>query len=147
MKNRIRRHSLKALALAAPAIWVKPIVNSAVLPVHAAISGLEGLECTQPGSIFVESNEGPACGETVGSGQDLEALFALNPEAPDVPMAGVVLCNGEAIDINFFSSDQGLGTNLNPAELGCTSGTIAIRLYRLDTECFAECSWTVSDPS
>ena len=144
MPTRHRRMALKALAISAPAIWVKPVVTTAVLPAHANLSFLEGLECTQQGSIIVASNEGAPCDSTVGINEDLQATFELVPDASDVPMAGIVLCNGEIIETNLFNSDEGLGTNLNPAQNGCTSGSITIRLYRLDNGCFAECSWNIS---
>ena len=39
MKNDKRRKALKALAIGAPAAWAKPVVDSMVLPVHAAMTG------------------------------------------------------------------------------------------------------------
>ncbi len=38
MKKNIRRNLLRGLAVAMPATWAKPVINSAVLPVHAETS-------------------------------------------------------------------------------------------------------------
>ena len=42
MKEKNRRQALKVLAVGAPAVWAKPIVDSIVLPVHAETSCVGG---------------------------------------------------------------------------------------------------------
>ncbi len=38
MKKQSRRNILKGLAVGTPAVWAKPVVDSVVLPAHAATS-------------------------------------------------------------------------------------------------------------
>ena len=40
MNNKLRRNVLKGLAVGTPAVWVKPIVDTAVLPAHAQSSAI-----------------------------------------------------------------------------------------------------------
>ena len=41
MKDDNRRKALKALAIGAPAVWAKPVVDSVMLPAHASTSGCD----------------------------------------------------------------------------------------------------------
>ena len=43
MNKNNRRKALKALAVTAPAVWAKPVVDTVVLPAHGAMTG----ECVQ----------------------------------------------------------------------------------------------------
>ena len=38
MNKNLRRNLLKGVAVSAPAVWAKPVVNSVLLPVHASTS-------------------------------------------------------------------------------------------------------------
>ena len=51
MKHNLRRKVLKTLAVGAPAIWIKPIVHSVVLPVHAQFSPACAIDMDGPMSI------------------------------------------------------------------------------------------------
>ena len=39
MDKKSRRNALKALAVGAPVVWAKPVVDSVALPAHASLSG------------------------------------------------------------------------------------------------------------
>ena len=52
MKVDKRRKALKALAIGAPAVWAKPVVDSVLLPAHADASG---------GGSVNEEEERPVC--------------------------------------------------------------------------------------
>ena len=49
MKDDNRRKALKVLAVGAPAVWAKPVVDSVALPAHGATSC--GCEVISPGSL------------------------------------------------------------------------------------------------
>ena len=50
MTDKNRRKGLKALAVTAPAVWAKPVVDSVLLPAHASTSGAGCVEF-EPGNF------------------------------------------------------------------------------------------------
>lgn len=47
MSKKNRRKALKMLAVGAPAVWAKPIVNSVALPAHAGLTQQATAECDE----------------------------------------------------------------------------------------------------
>ena len=52
MNRKNRRKALKALAVGAPIVWAKPVVDSVVLPAHASTTCLGCVDVTGGGDFF-----------------------------------------------------------------------------------------------
>ena len=61
MKKNDRRKALKALAVGAPAVWAKPVVDGVVLPAHAATTCPD---CFPSGDGYVSLTYIEPCGDT-----------------------------------------------------------------------------------
>jgi hypothetical protein len=59
MSKKSRREVLKGIAVGAPVVWAKPVVDSVVLPVHADTSPQTGSPCPPPCPKYTGPCENP----------------------------------------------------------------------------------------
>lgn len=139
MDKKSRRRVFKALAVTVPVAWTRPIVNSVLLPVHAAVSPEPQPELTLTCSKVVDSDSIPFNGEP-----DSFATIVPTPPA-DTRIDVDHLCDGVVIvgqSVPRFTDQDGVaqdGFGLSPAL--CGGATFTTRWTYMDL--VSECTWQI----
>lgn len=141
----MRRGVAKALALAGPVAWTKPIVDSVVLPAHTAVTDEPEIE---PELVLTCSKDVES--DTIlfnGSPNSSATIFPTPPGGTRIDVDH--LCNGVVIvgqSVARFTDQNGVaqdGFNLTPTL--CSSGNVFTTRW-MYMDLVSECEWLVVDP-